>query len=139
MRIPKKVKEFFETARYMAFATVDKDGNPNVVAIGSQKIVDDETIWVFDAFFKKTKENILQNNKVSIAMWKKINGRNKGYQMKGVAKYHSEGKLFEEALDWIYKVKSKKIPRKGLVEIKVTEIYSITPTYEEAGRKINFE
>jgi len=131
MKIPDEIKQFFESVPVMAFSTADKDGKPNVVAIASKKIVDDETIWVIDTFFKKTKENLLQNNKVSIAMWKGY----KGYQIKGIAKYHSEGPIFKEAKNWILKLKPQKIV-KGVVEIKVTEIYSITPTYEEAGRRI---
>jgi len=115
----------------MAFSTADKDGKPNVVAIASKKIVNDNTIWVIDTYFKKTKENLLQNNKVAIAMWK----RSRGYQIKGIAKYYSEGPIFEEAKNWILKLKPQKIV-KGVVEIKVTEIYSITPTYEKAGKRI---
>jgi len=131
MKIPEEVKDFFNSVKIMAFATSDKNGNPNVVAIASKKIVNEDTIWVIDTYFKKTKENILQNNKISIAMWKE----GKGYQIKGTATYHSEGKLFEEAKKWILKSKPQKIV-KGVVEIKVTEIYFITPTYEEAGKRV---
>jgi len=129
--MPNEIKQFFESVSVMAFSTADKDGKPNVVAIGSKKIVNDNTIWIIDTFFKKTKENLLQNNKVAIAMWK----GSKGYQIKGIAKYYSEGPIFEEAKNWILELKPQKIV-KGVVEIKVTEIYSITPTYEEAGRRI---
>jgi len=131
MKIPDEIKQFFESVAVMAFSTADKDGKPNVVAIASKKIVNDNTIWVIDTYFKKTKENLLQNNKVAIAMWK----RSRGYQIKGIAKYYSEGPIFEEAKNWILKLKPQKIV-KGVVEIKVTEIYSITPTYEKAGKRI---
>jgi predicted pyridoxine 5'-phosphate oxidase superfamily flavin-nucleotide-binding protein len=131
MKIPDEIIHFFEDVPIMAFSTADKNGKPNVVAIASKKIVNGDTIWIIDTFLKKTKENILQNNKVAIAMWKE--GR--GYQIKGVSIYHSEGKTFEEAKDWILKSKPQKIV-KGVVEIKVTEIFSIAPSYEEAGKKI---
>ena len=131
MKIPDEIKQFFESVPVMAFSTADKDGKPNVVAIASKKIVNDDTIWVIDTFFKKTKENLLQNNKVAIAMWKE----KKGYQIKGIATYHSKDKIFEEAKKWILQLKPNKIV-KGVVEIKVTEIYSITPTYEEAGKRV---
>ncbi len=133
MRIPDKIKQFFESVPVMAFSTVDKNGIPNVVAIASKKIVNDDTIWIIDTFFNKTKRNILDTRKVAIAFWdreKKI-----GYQIKGIAKYYSEGRIFEEAKNWILKLKPQKIV-KGVVEIKVTEIYSIIPTYEEAGKRI---
>ncbi len=133
MKIPDKVKQLFETVHTMSFSTSDKNGKPNVVPIASKRIADDETIWVFDAYFKKTKENILQNNKVSLTFWE----GHEGYQIKGIAKYYTEGRLFEEALKWIYETKGKTKPRrKGLVEMKVTEIYSVKPTPEDAGKRV---
>jgi len=131
IKIPDKVKQFFKNVSIMAFSTSDVNNTPNVVPIASKKIINDDTIWIIDTFFKKTKENILQNSNVSIAMWKGL----KGYQIKGQAVYHSKGKIFDIAKDWILKLKPDKII-KGVVEIKVTDIYSITPTLEEAGIKI---
>ena len=131
MKIPEEIKEFFDSVQLMAFSTVNDEGIPNVVVIASKKMVDDDKIWVIDTFFGKTKENILSNGKVAIALWR----LNEGYQIKGDAKYHSEGELFEEAKSWILKSKPNKIV-KGVVEIKVTDVFSITPTYEEAGKKI---
>jgi predicted pyridoxine 5'-phosphate oxidase superfamily flavin-nucleotide-binding protein len=134
-RIPDEIKQFFETIPIMAFSTVDKNGTPNVVPIASKKIVNDDTILVIDAFFKKTKENILQNKNVSIAMWE----GSKGYQIKGLSTYHSKDETFDEAKDWILKLKPNKTV-KGVVKIKITDIYSdiysITPTREEAGMRI---
>ena len=130
-KVPDEIKQFFETIPIMAFSTVDKNGTPNVVPIASKKIVNDDTILVIDTFFKKTKENILQNKNVSIAMWE----GSKGYQIKGLSTYHSKGETFDEAKDWILKLKPNKII-KGVVEIRITDIYSITPTREEAGMRI---
>jgi len=49
--------------------------------------------------------------------------------------YHSKGEAFNEANDWILKLKPNKIV-KGVVEIKIADIYAITPTREEADMKI---
>jgi len=130
-KISEEIKQFFGVVPIMAFSTVDRNRIPNVVPIASKKIVNDDTIWVIDTFFRKTKGNILENSNVSIAMWKGL----KGYQIKGLAVYHHNGMIFNRAKDWILKLKPDKIV-KGVVEIKVTEIYSITPTYGEAGIKI---
>ena len=73
-KIPDVIKQFFETISIMAFSTVDENGTPYIVPIASKKIVNDYTILVIDTFFKKTKENILQNKSVSIAMWKGSKG-----------------------------------------------------------------
>ncbi len=48
MKISKEIKQFFESIPLMAFSTVDKEGNPNVVTIASKKIINKDTIWVID-------------------------------------------------------------------------------------------
>ncbi|MBN2042417.1 MAG: pyridoxamine 5'-phosphate oxidase family protein [Candidatus Aenigmarchaeota archaeon] len=126
-----EIRNFFESVPIIAFSMTDNNGNPNVVAIASKRIVDSDTIWVIDTFFGKTKENLLQNERVAIAVWVK----GKGYQIKGTARYHSDGKIFDEGKKWILESRPNKIV-KGVAEIKVSEIFSITPTYEEAGKKI---
>jgi predicted pyridoxine 5'-phosphate oxidase superfamily flavin-nucleotide-binding protein len=83
-KIPDGIKQFFETISIMTFSTLDKNGMPNVVPIASKKIVNDDTILVIDTFFKKTKENILQNKNVSIAMRE----GSESYQIKKLSTYH---------------------------------------------------
>jgi predicted pyridoxine 5'-phosphate oxidase superfamily flavin-nucleotide-binding protein len=131
MKISKEVKQFFESVPIMVFSTCSNEGIPNVVAIGSKRIVNDDTIWLIDTFFDKTKENILQNGKVSIAFWRDL----QGFQIKGLSTYHTNGDSFDKAKKWILELKPEKII-KGLVVIKPTEIFSITPNYEEVGKKI---
>ncbi|MEA3504048.1 MAG: pyridoxamine 5'-phosphate oxidase family protein [Bacteroidota bacterium] len=129
--ISEKVKELFDKLPFMALSTVDSNGMPNTVVIGSKKIVDSNTVWTIDTFHNKTKENILNNGNVSIALWK---GK-EGYQIKGKAKYYSEGDVFEKGKNWILKYKPTKIV-KGVIEIKITEVFSLSPNYNEAGKKI---
>ena len=132
MIIPKEVKELFKKVKYMAFSTSNKKGKPNVVAIGSQKIVKDNRIWIIDTYFDKTKKNILENNQVAIALWETSSN---GYQIKGKAFYHEDGDVFEEAKNWILKIKpNKKV--KGVVEIYIEEIYSIAAIPKEAGKRL---
>jgi predicted pyridoxine 5'-phosphate oxidase superfamily flavin-nucleotide-binding protein len=132
MKISDEIKCLFEKIPFMAFATVSTDNIPNVVAIGSKLIVNDDTIWIIDTFFDKTKANILQNNKVAISFWQGITG----YQIKGDAIYHKKGELFEKAERWILKFKPNKIV-KGVIEIKVTDIFSISANYNDAGKRIS--
>ena len=131
MKISKEVQQLFGSVPFVAFSTTDGKNNPNVNVVASKKIVNEDTIWFIDTFFKKTKENILQNNKVAIALWQ----NKEGYQLKGIATYHTKGKPFEEAKKWILETRPQKIV-KGVVEIKITEIFSLNPNYEEAGEKI---
>jgi predicted pyridoxine 5'-phosphate oxidase superfamily flavin-nucleotide-binding protein len=129
--VPIEVRRFFDKVSFMAFGTVDNNGVPNVVAIGSKKIVGKNKVWVIDTYFDKTKQNLERNPNVSITMWYGLDG----YQMKGKAQYFSSGDVFDKAKKWILKLKpGKKV--KGVVEVKITDIYSIRPKPCEAGKKI---
>jgi len=132
MKIPQEVKEFFEQVPIMALSTVDKNGIPNVSAIASKKIIDKETIWTIDTFHKKTLENIIQNGNIAIAMWKD----GIGYQIKGKAIHYTKGEIFEKGKAWILTLKPQKIV-KGVIEIKVTDIFYLTPDYNLAGNNIS--
>ena len=132
MKIPQEVKDFFEQVPIMALSTVDKNGIPNVSAIASKKIIDKETIWTIDTFHKKTLENIIQNGNVAIAMWKD----GIGYQIKGKAIHYTQGEIFEKGKAWILTLKPQKIV-KGVIEIKVTDIFYLTPDYNLAGNNIS--
>ena len=129
--ITNKIKEFFEKVPVMALSTVDKNGVPNVSAIASKKIIDDKTIMTIDTFHKKTLQNIKQNGNIALAMWKD----SIGYQIKGKATHYTKGDIFEEGKAWILTLKPQKIV-KGVILIKVTEIYYLTPNYDLAGEKI---
>ncbi len=126
------IKALFEQVPTMALSTVNNDGIPNVSVIASKKIIDKNTIWTIDTFHNKTLENIKQNAQVAIALWKDA----VGYQIKGTATYHTEGKIFDAGKEWILKLKPTKIV-KGVIEIKVTNIYYLTPSYELAGKEVN--
>ncbi len=129
--LTENIINFFESVPVMALATTDKYGVPNVAAIASKKVINPTTIWTIDTFHNKTLENIIENNRVSIAMWKDT----EGYQIKGLAKYHTEGEIFEKAKEWILKTKPKKIV-KGVIEIKVLKVFYLTPQYELAGKEV---
>ena len=131
MKIPQEIKQFFDQVPVMALSTVDEKGIPNVSAIASKIIIDDETIWTIDTFHNKTLHNIEQNGNVAIALWKD----SVGYQIKGKATHYTKGELFEEGKKWILTLKPQKIV-KGVIEIKITDLYYLTPNYELAGKNI---
>ena len=129
--LTKEIIDFFEQVPIMALATVDNEGVPNVSAIASKKVIDENTLWTIDTFHKKTLQNIKQNGNVSIAMWKD----SKGYQIKGKARHYTEGDIFEKGKEWILKLKPQKIV-KGVIEIKIEQIYYLTPDYDLAGEEV---
>ena len=131
MIIPQEIVDLFNEVPVMALATSNKNGVPNVAAIASKKVFNEDTIYTIDTFHDKTLRNIKQNPNVSIALWKD----SVGYQIKGTAKHFTNGKVFETGKKWILKLKPQKIV-KGVIEIKITDIFYLTPDYELAGKII---
>lgn len=63
------VRELFETAENMVLCTASADGTPNGAAIGMKTVIDEETVYISDQFFKKTLANLKENQKVAVAFW----------------------------------------------------------------------
>ncbi len=133
VNIPDKVRNLFEKQDLVAFGTADKQGIPNVVPIFWKKILDKESVILIDNFMDMTKNNVLENKNVCVSFWDAET--NEAYKMKGKAVYHTEGPVYDEGKEFIQSKDPKKDP-KGMVEIKINEIYSLNPG-SKAGEKIN--
>ena len=129
-----RMKEIFAKQGIFVLGTADLNGVPNVVPVGAVKILDDETILISDQYFHKTLNNLRENPKVALSFWE----LGEGYQIKGEASIHTEGKIFEETAEWIRR-RSQEIGRpiksKGAIIIKITAVYSVSPG-SQAGRRI---
>jgi hypothetical protein len=131
MQIPDKVKQLFDKTALVSFGTANKNGMPNVIAVFWKKAPDNETILLIDNFMKTTIKNLSENNQVCLSFWN--SGTEEAYKIKGLAKYYTQGTVFEEGKKHIQLKNPKRIP-KGVIEIKVTEIYLLTPG-PNAGHK----
>ena len=129
MKLPDEIKELFEKESLVAFGTADKEGNPNVVPIYWKKITGEGTILLIDNFMKMSKKNLFENNRVCVSIW-----GDEAYKLKGTAEYHTEGPVYEEGKRFIQAEKPEKVP-KGVVEIKVTDAYTIKPG-PDAGKRV---
>lgn len=131
-----RMKEIFGKQGVFVLGTADLNGIPNVVPIGAVKILDDETILVSDQYFHKTLNNLKENPKVAISFWETDTGE--GYQIKGEAKIQTEGKIYEDTVEWVRQYGEKighPLKSKGAIVIKITEIYSVTPG-SNAGQRV---
>ena len=133
MAIPSKVKELFNKQGLVAVGTASPEGVPNVVPILWKKILDDDTIILIDNFMKTTKENLQRNKNVCISFWDAKT--EEAYKIKGTARYHTDGPVYNEGKKFIQLKKPDRVP-KGVVEIKVSQIFDITPG-PNAGKKIS--
>ena len=132
MDIPEKVQNLFNDQEVISFGTADVNNIPNVVAVFWKKIINDKTTLLIDNYMNQTKKNIEQNSKVCLSFWNRKTGE--GYKIKGDAFYHISGQVFDQGKEFIQKQKPEINP-KGVVEIKVKDIYLITPG-SDAGAKI---
>ncbi|MFH7882652.1 MAG: pyridoxamine 5'-phosphate oxidase family protein [Candidatus Aenigmatarchaeota archaeon] len=62
VKISKQIKKLIEE-NALAFATVDKNGNPHCIAVGYAKVVEGNKIVITDVGMKETVRNILRKNK----------------------------------------------------------------------------
>ncbi|MCD4800946.1 MAG: pyridoxamine 5'-phosphate oxidase family protein [Methanococcoides sp.] len=122
--LTEEMKAAFNTIQIFPVATASKEGVPNVVPIGVISLVDDSTIWIADNFMNKTLSNIIENPKVSIYVW---GPETKGsFQIKGDVELKTSGPEFE-------KIKEKS-PAKGLLVMKITDVYDCSPSPNAGGK-----
>jgi predicted pyridoxine 5'-phosphate oxidase superfamily flavin-nucleotide-binding protein len=131
-----RMKEIFTKQGIFVLGTADSNGVPNVVPVGAIRILNDETILISDQYFLKTLNNLRENPKVAISFWEMDKGE--GYQIKGDAAIQTEGRIFEETVEWVRKYGEEighPLQSKGAIVIKITAIYSVTPD-SNAGQRI---
>jgi len=124
--------EAFNALRVIPLATADKNGVPNVAPMGAKTRADPETILVMDNVMQKTVANIRENPKAAIYVWGE--GVAGCFQVHGDVTYVNEGAQFEafrkETLE-----RMPHVPAKGMLVIKITDVYTCAPG-AEAGDKI---
>lgn len=118
LKIHKKAKKIIEE-NYMAFATVDKNCKPNVIAVACAKVVEKNKILITDNFMKHTKDNLKENNNVCLAVW---NDKEEGYKLIGKAKYFFNGKWLNFAKQM---PENKGFPTKGAILITVLKLMEL--------------
>ena len=132
--MPPEVQEKFKEVSDVVFATAREDGQPNACIVGMKAIIDDETVYLSDQFFKKTLINVQANPKVSIVFWEGITA----YELYGTARYVNEGPEFEAQKAWVdaaFEGMGMPMRAKGGVFVHVEEVYTSTPG-PEAGNQI---
>jgi len=125
-KMTERMKELFEKVSAVALGTSTSNGIPNVVPVGSKKIIDDETVLISDQFLNKTLANMKSNPQVSVTYWE----AHEGYQLKGSITIETTGKRYEETSRWIEDMGTKAgfpLKSKGVVILKIEEIYGVAP------------
>ena len=106
--------------RDAVFATVSKDGVPNIVPIHSKHIIPKGTILISDQFMNKTRKNVLQNPVASLTFW----NDSYGYRIEGICKYRISGFFYIMAVIGVVKYakrKNVKLKCKGIILLRIKE------------------
>ncbi len=130
MRIPNACEAMVLQADGKALATLSVDNEVNVVPVSSVRIIDGKIVLV-NYFFGKTLENIEQNPAVSLACWKGL----EGYQIKALAGYETEGKMFEEIKAWINEILPERLV-KGVLVLTPMAVFDVSANATRAGRVV---
>jgi len=109
-------------------STVGSDGRPNIGPKRTMRIYDDSTLIYNENTGKRTMKNLQDNGKASVAYvdWAKLDG----YRFIGKAELFTEGKVFDEAVEFA-KGKAPKVA--VLIHIEEIETLKSGPT---AGTKL---
>lgn len=132
VKLTEEMKKAFSKVRIFPFATASGNGVPNVIPIGMCQLVDDETIWIVDNYFLKTRQNLEENPKAALLIWgPEVGGC---FQIKGDIEIKTQGEDYEKAYS-MAKSKGDKFPAKALVVLKITEVYECK-SGSDAGKQI---
>lgn len=127
-----EMKEVFAKNKIFAIATATKTGLPNVAPMATVQIVADDTIWIGDNYMVKTLANVKENPRMALYVWDPEKKR--CFQFKGDVTVKTSGPDYEKIKAQI-KAKGPHYPAKGLLIVKITEVFDCTPG-SNAGKKI---
>jgi predicted pyridoxine 5'-phosphate oxidase superfamily flavin-nucleotide-binding protein len=127
-----EMQEAFKATKYFAMATSSKDGDPNVVPIGMAFLMDPETIWIGNQFFKQTLKNVRENPRVALQVW--TAGVTGCLKVKGDVKILESGPDYQR-MKGMVKERKPTLDCKGLLIMKITEVYDCR-SGAEAGKRL---
>ena len=116
-----EMMEIFKAAKYFPLATASRDGDPNVVPVGSVFLIDPETVWIGNQFMKQTLKNLQENPKACLYAW--------GPETKGCLKtkckviVHTSGPDYDKMKEMV-KARKAELVCKALLEFKITEVFN---------------
>ncbi|MDD1756372.1 MAG: pyridoxamine 5'-phosphate oxidase family protein [Methanomassiliicoccales archaeon] len=127
-----EMMEMFKAMGKFPLATASKDGEPNVVPVGSVYLIDPETIWIGNNFMNASIRNLRENPRACLYVW--------GPEIKGCLKIKAKvtiletGPDFEKMKDMI-KARKADLVCKSLLVLKVTEVYNCK-SGPDSGKKL---
>jgi uncharacterized protein len=123
-KLTEEMKDLIAIQKVCFVATSDKRGKVNVSPKGSIYVVDDETLAFADLYSKKTRENLMANPYIALAVVDLKDLR--GYQFKGKAELLEEGNIYDDVVCYLQTLPMKLPDPQYVVKIKVEEIFNLS-------------
>jgi predicted pyridoxine 5'-phosphate oxidase superfamily flavin-nucleotide-binding protein len=127
-----EMRALFERIKIFSVGTAAQDGTPNVAPIAFVQFPGNDEVWLGDNYMKKTLANVRANPKMAIYAYDPDS--KKCFQVKGRVEVRTEGAEYEQ-MKAKMKAKNEAYPAKGLLILKVEEIFTCTPG-PNAGDKV---
>ena len=116
MKLSEKQLDLLKRRNLIVLATSDLKGNPRAIIVELNK-VEDNKIIITDNQMEKTKDNILENNNISILAFEE--DYHYGIKISGSAEYYTKGEYF----DYVKNLETNKgYNPKGTIVIDIKEI-----------------
>jgi uncharacterized protein len=112
-------------------ATVCPDGTPNLSPKGTTRVLDDDHLMWADLRSPRTLANLEENPAMEINVVDPV--LRKGYRFKGRAAVHTEGELFEQAMEIYREEGLEQLDRIGAVAVLEVEraVPLVSPAYDD--------
>ena len=98
------------------FVTVDPQGTPNAIYVGSVRLYDDERFIIADNYFDKTRANILAGSAGALVF---ITADHQAGQIKGCRESLTSGPLYEHLREWVDPTR----PRRAATVLHIEQVY----------------
>ena len=119
-KLTPEMEELLKTTKYFPLATASKDGEPNVVPVGSVFLMDAETIWIGNQFMDTTLKNLKENPRACLYVWTQ--------GVKGCLKIKADVQVVESGPDYekmkgMVSAKKAELKCRSLLALKVTDVF----------------
>jgi uncharacterized protein len=120
VKLTPEMIEVFSSTKYFPLATASKDGDPNVVPVGSVFLIDPETIWIGNQFMDATVRNVQENPRASLQVW--TQGVKGCLKIKADVTVVSSGEDYEK-MKGMVSARKAELKCRSLLVLKITEVY----------------
>ncbi|MBI0584159.1 MAG: pyridoxamine 5'-phosphate oxidase family protein [Methanomassiliicoccus sp.] len=131
-KLTPEMQELFKSTKYFPLATASKDGEPNVVPVGSVFLMDPETIWIGNQFMDTTLKNVIDNPRASLYVW--TQGVKGCLKIKGDVTVMTEGEDYARMKGFVSARKAE-LKCRSLLILNITEVYECS-SGADAGKRL---